>query len=90
MTGFTSSSQYRIQPEIHMSDHVSQEDDNHKLTGIRKGGIRRAKETQNGIKENQTDDHKKESDDQVECHRISQKVLSPFVVTLSQTYTDTC
>ena len=66
-----------------MGNHVSQQDHRHKLAGIRQCHITGSEEQQDGIQKQQTDHHKRETDDQVQGNGVTQQMLCCLVVFLA-------
>ena len=89
MTRFACRTKHSVHTKVHVRHHVTQQDHRHELAGVGQRCLRGSEEKQNRIKEGQTDNHKQESDNQVQGYRISQKVLCCLIVLLSQFHTNT-
>ena len=88
MARFACSSEHGIRTEVHVRHHVTQQDHNHKLPGIGQCGVRSTEESEDRIEEQQREHHKREADDQVQRHRITQQVLGYTIVFLTQFHAD--
>ena len=84
MTRFAGSPQHGIHTEVHVGHHVTQQDDRHKLPGIGQRHLRSSKEKEDGVQEHQAHHHEDKADNQVQRHGITQQILCPLVVALSQ------
>ena len=89
MTRLSGGSQDRIHAKVHVRHHIAQQDDNHEFAGIGQRHVAGSEEAQNGVEEQQTDDHEQESHNEIQRHRIAQQLLGTLIVVLTQFHTDT-
>ena len=89
MRRFSSCSQYGVQPKVHVGNHITKQYHNHKLASVWQGYITGSKESQNRIKEQQTDQHKQGTYYQVQRYSITKQILRYLIVFLPQFYANT-
>ena len=83
MLRFSCSTQHSVQSEVHVRNHVTQQNHNHKLAGIWQGYIAGSEESQDRIKEQQTDSHKRETYYKVQRNGVTKQILRYLIIALT-------
>lgn len=76
--------EYLVKSQIHMGDDRAGQDDLHEVAGIVDRLLARPEEVEDGVEEEQADGHEQSTDQHVQQHDVSQRILGGAPVSLAQ------